>query len=135
MKIFTMQLRNANDNCRVLIDNELKEVDAMGNINCKAYNRAYNQPIRFMTHNYKKYSGGTVETYLNVNHGVVAECQMYGEFMAVKPASEVAKQLVGCKYRYDNVLKVLQNFEISDYFGSVKAEDVAACICSGDHSF
>lgn len=92
----------------------------------------YGQPIKFMTHNYKKYDGGTVETYMNVQHGVVEECQMFGEFMASRPASEVARQLIGCKYQYDSVLNVLKRFKISEYFGSIDAEEVANCICCLD---
>ena len=66
---------------------------------------------------------------MNVREGRIEECLMYGDFMALRPASEVAGRLTGCRYRYEEVLEVLQEFRIRDYFGTIEANEVAACIC------
>lgn len=70
-----------------------------------------------------------MEVYMNVKEGYIEECLMYGDFMALRPAEEVAKELIGCRYRYEEVLEVLGRFKIRDYFGSIEDNEVAASIC------
>ena len=49
--------------------------------------------------------------------------------MALLPATEVEQHLIGCKYQYEEVLKMLGELTVSDYFGTITKEEVASCIC------
>ncbi|BDF06014.1 lipoate--protein ligase [[Clostridium] hylemonae] len=112
-----------------LPEKELVQIERLKREKYETWEWNYGQPINCAIHNYKKYEGGTVEVYMNVREGRIEECLMYGDFMALRPASEVAGRLTGCRYRYEEVLEVLQEFRIRDYFGTIEANEVAACIC------
>lgn len=108
---------------------EIKQVKKRRNEKYAAWEWTYGCPIKCAIHNYRKYDGGSVEVYMNVANGLIKECEMYGDFMALRPASEVASALLGCRYQYEDVMKVLKKFRISDYFGSVCIKEVALSIC------
>ena len=113
----------------ILTEKELAQVEQMKSEKYETWEWNYAQPIKCAIHNYKKYEGGMVEVYMNVKEGYIEECLMYGDFMALRPAEEVAKELIGCRYRYEEVLEVLGRFKIRDYFGSIEDNEVAASIC------
>ncbi|KMZ54085.1 lipoate--protein ligase [Dorea sp. D27] len=112
-----------------LPEDELVMIEKLKRDKYETWEWNYGQPINCAIHNYKKYEGGTVEVYMNVREGRIEECLMYGDFMALRPASEVADRLTGCRYRYEEVLELLRQFRIRDYFGTIGADEVAACIC------
>lgn len=122
-------LEDAGYEALALTEDELAGIERLKRDKYETWEWNYGQPINCAIHNYKKYDGGTVEVYMNVREGRIEECLMYGDFMALRPASEVADGLTGCRYRYEEVLEVLREFRIRDYFGTIGAEEVAACIC------
>ena len=67
--------------------------------------------------------------YLEVKGGKILECRIYGDFMALLPAGEVEKRLTGCNYKYEDVLSVLDELTLPDYFGTITKKEVASCIC------
>lgn len=113
----------------VIPEEERREVMKLAEDKYRQWEWTYGHPLKCTIHNYKKYDGGTVEVYQNVENGIIKDCVMYGDFMAVKPASDVAERLKGCKYLYESVLNVLKHFKIKEYFGTIEAAEVAACIC------
>lgn len=112
-----------------LTDEEEKQVENLAREKYASWEWTYGNPIKCTIHNYKKCQGGTVEVYMNVKNGMIEECQMYGDFMALRPAYEVAEVLVGCRYGYQEVLEELKRFRIEEYFGMISAEEVALVIC------
>ena len=92
----------------------------------------YGLPIKYSAHNYRKFPGGTVEVYLNINKGRIETCQMFGDFMALRPASEVAGKLEECRYRYKDVERILAGLSIEEYFGTVSIGEVAKTICCAE---
>ena len=89
----------------------------------------YGHPAKCSIHNYQKYAGGVLEVYLEVKGGKILECRIYGDFMALLPAAEVEKRLTGCNYKYEDVLSVLDELTLPDYFGTITKKEVASCIC------
>ena len=89
----------------------------------------YGHPAKCSIHNYQKYAGGVLEVYLEVKGGKILGCRIYGDFMALLPAAEVEKRLTGCNYKYEDVLSVLDELTLPDYFGTITKKEVASCIC------
>ena len=70
-----------------------------------------------------------LEVYLEVKGGKILECRVCGDFMALLPAGEVEKRLTGYNYKYEDVLSVLDELTLPDYFGTITKKEVASCIC------
>lgn len=108
---------------------ELLEVEKLKREKYEMWEWTYGRSIKCTVHNYKRYAGGTVEVYMNIQNGRIKECVMYGDFMALRPASEVAEKLIGCRYLYEDILEVLSSIYVWEYFGEISAEEVAKSIC------
>lgn len=108
---------------------ELLEVEKLRNEKYATWEWNYGHPVRCSIHDYQKYAGGVLEVYLEVKGGKILECRIYGDFMALLPAAEVEQRLTGKSYRYEDILSVLDELTLQDYFGTITKEEVASCIC------
>ena len=122
-------LRGMPHNILNLSVEEEKEVEKLSREKYASWEWTYASPIKCNVHNYQRYEGGTVEVYVNMKDGIIEECQMYGDFMAQRPAMEIGEALKGCRYHLEDILSVLDDFAMEEYFGAIGAMEVALCIC------
>lgn len=108
---------------------EFLEVEKLKREKYETWEWTYGRSIKCTVHNYKKYGGGTVEIYMDIQNSRIKECVMYGDFMALRPASEIAKKLIGCRYFYEDILEIISSIDVWEYFGEISAEEVAQSIC------
>lgn len=76
----------------------------------------------------QKYPGGIMDVRLTVRNGVIAACTFYGDYMALRPSTEVAEALIDCRYDADAVGKRLASIPLAEYFGSITLEEILACL-------
>lgn len=112
-----------------LSEADLLEAEKLKREKYETWEWIYGRSMKCTVHNYKRYPGGTVEVYMNIQGGKITQCIMYGDFMALRPAAEAAEKLVGCRYLYEDILEVISEFHIWEYFGEITAEEVARSIC------
>lgn len=65
---------------------------------------------------------GTFDVRLNVEGGKIAEAAVFGDFFGVWDAQEFAGKLVGVKYDEEAVRALLDEVELTRYFGAVTKE-------------
>lgn len=78
--------------------------------------------------NRKRFAGGTVDIRLSIEKGIITEAAVYGDFLSLKPVSEIAEALKGCACNDASVKEILDRFTPADYFGTVTAEEVLQTI-------
>ncbi|MDL2313880.1 lipoate--protein ligase [Desulfovibrio sp. OttesenSCG-928-C14] len=83
---------------------------------------------KFNFHNIEKYDGGFLELFLDVREGVIDSCAFYGDFMALRPAAEVAEKLTGARYERGAVAAILAALPLGEYFGTLDLEDILDCM-------
>lgn len=88
------------------------------------YDWNYGRSPEFQFENRKRFSGGTVDVRLNVKKGIILEAAIFGDFLSLKPASELASALSGIPYDRENVKSVLSCFETADHLGSVTLDEL-----------
>lgn len=69
-----------------------------------------------------------MDVRLTVRNGVIAACTFYGDYMALRPSTEVAEALIDCRYDADAVGKRLASIPLAEYFGSITLEEILACL-------
>ena len=74
------------------------------------------------------FAGGTVDVRLNIEKGVITEASIFGDFLSLKPASEIAGALCGVRYDEKDIRAVLSVFEIGDYMGQITKEELLSVI-------
>ena len=77
-------------------------------------------------HGKKRWQGGTLELYYSVRRGAISEIRFYGDFLAMCPLKDIADALTGCRYRPEDVGKILDRFDLSYYFGTISRREILA---------
>lgn len=88
------------------------------------YEWNYGKSPAFLFKNKKRFPGGTVDVRLNISKGIIEEAAVYGDFLSLKPASDLASALAGIPYDPEKVKSVLSCFEIADYLGTVTPDEL-----------
>ena len=76
----------------------------------------------------KRFSGGTFEVRLQLEKGIITDAAIFGDFMSLKPASDIAASLTGTRYQKEDVEKVLEKFILTDYLGTITKEEALSVI-------
>jgi len=76
----------------------------------------------------KKFAGGIIEAHLNIAKGVIRDAVLFGDFMSLRPVSEVCSALQGIPYTYADVRTALKNLTFADYFGTITLDEVLECL-------
>ena len=75
--------------------------------------------------------GGLVQIFMNVEKAKINDIKIYGDFLSKKNISHILEELKGTEYSKDAILKVLNKFNLSEYFGTITAEDLVNLILKG----
>ena len=74
--------------------------------------------------NSKKFIGGTVEVHLQVEHGVITGCRIFGDFFGKKDVSDLEVALIGEKHSKDEIKNILSRFDINEYMFNVDLDEL-----------
>ena len=84
----------------------------------------YGQSPKAAIQHRKHFPQGTVDFRLTIKDGRIATLTTYGDFFGQKPIEEFEKQLIGTRYERTAVKNVLDNIELSNYFGKISETDI-----------
>lgn len=73
----------------------------------------------------RRFSFGAVDFYANVKHGKIDECRFYGDFFVNKDIAGLEKALQDTLFRKEDVLKVLHEVNVTDYFVGSQEQELA----------
>jgi len=77
----------------------------------------------------RRFPAGEIDVHVDVQAGRVAAVRIFGDFMGRNDVVELETRLIGLPYERAAVLDALAGIDVSDFFGDVSADDVAAVIC------
>lgn len=72
----------------------------------------------------RRFSFGAVDFYANIKQGKIDECRFYGDFFVNKDIAMLEKALQGTLFRKEDVLHVLKEARVSDYFVGAQEQEV-----------
>lgn len=75
----------------------------------------------------RRFNTGKIEVRLNVKDGFIKECKIYGDFFGVKDVSEIEEKLKGEKFKEDNIISILKEIDLTQYFGEITLEEFLTC--------
>lgn len=71
----------------------------------------------------KRFTGGTLDIRMTVDHGVIKGIKIFGDFLAVRPVSILEESLIGCAYRKDAIVQAIADLPIAECLGGITAEE------------
>ncbi len=72
----------------------------------------------------RRFPAGKVEFFLDIEKGKIKNCQIYGDFLALRDVIEIEKALQGKPYRENDIREALSKFDLSYYFGNISLEEI-----------
>ncbi|MGL4207809.1 MAG: lipoate--protein ligase [Candidatus Adiutrix sp.] len=118
------------DGCEPLILSPEDEI-AIEALRLNKYNSwdwNYGTSPEFTMRNLKRFSGGILEVYLKVQKGLIVGCVFYGDFMALRPAEEVATAICGLRYEQAVLKPSLALLPLAEYFGTITLDEIIHCL-------
>jgi lipoate-protein ligase A len=111
-----------------LAGDELAEIDQI-------FQKKYGNPSwnfgnspKFSFHNSKRFAGGKVEVYLDIDKGAVASCFIRGDFLGVSPIGELEEIFENKLFQFQVFSAALENISLRPYLGSITKDEFLSCI-------
>ncbi|WP_032120585.1 lipoate--protein ligase [Clostridium amazonitimonense] len=72
----------------------------------------------------KKFQGGTVESNIEVQEGIIKEIKIFGDFFGKEDIKFLENKLIGIKHERSAILKALEDVDISRYMSNISKENL-----------
>ncbi|MGE7091616.1 lipoate--protein ligase [Lysinibacillus sp. NPDC048646] len=83
----------------------------------------YGKSPRFNIQKTHRFPTGGIDIRLDVNHGIIEEVHIFGDFFGVGDMVDVEQRLVGTNYNRTAIAEALADIDIPKYFGGVTTEE------------
>ena len=113
-----------------LMEEELREVQRLRDEKYATWDWNYGKSPAYDMVNHRRFAGGTLEVHMNVRSGVIREIAFSGDFLSRRELAPVTEALCGCAVEPESVDRVLHQFPLEEYFGTITAEEVRDTVCN-----
>jgi lipoate-protein ligase A len=86
------------------------------------WNFGYSPP--YSIENSRRFSGGKVEVFLDVEKGIIKNCQIFGDFLSLCDISGIERALRDKRYHSETIEKTLKMFDLKYYFGDISLSEI-----------
>lgn len=108
-----------------------EELNAVREIKLEKYDTwewNYGKSPVFDVKNRQRFSGGTLEVQLSIKNGRIVDIVFFGDFLSRKSLTEIMDALKGCPLRKADVEKSISCFELEDYFGAIRKDEIISLL-------
>lgn len=88
----------------------------------------YGQSPAFNFHTSQRFTGGKVEVKADVDNGAIGSIRFFGDYLGLHDVAEIEQQLIGKRFRKDDVAAVFAQFAMPQYFGTISETDLLALL-------
>ncbi|WP_124059220.1 lipoate--protein ligase [Vaginisenegalia massiliensis] len=111
-----------------LTDEDWAEVEKIRQERFGNWDWNYGQSPEFAIEKSQKFPFGFVDFRFNVKQGLIDQVKIYGDFFGLGEIADVEQALVGTKFDRQAVEQVLEQLDVSAYFGRVTKEELLTLI-------
>ena len=107
-----------------------KDIQAINELKERKYDTwewNYGKSPKFNFKNSKRFANGKLEVLLDVNNGVITECKIYGDFLALRSVNDLEEKIKGIRYEKSAVEDMLKGFNLTQYFGNINLHEILEC--------
>lgn len=110
-----------------LSENDLVSITKLKESKYDTWEWNYGKSPKFNFKNSKRFTNGKLEVLLNVNGGLINECKIYGDFLALCSVDELEEKLRGIRYEKSAVECTLNSVNLTQYFGNITLDEILEC--------
>ncbi|CAH1852363.1 lipoate--protein ligase [Convivina intestini] len=111
-----------------LTDNQKADIMALRNQKFATWDWNYGHSPEFTYHNHAKFTGGSIDVYLNVEAGKISDIEFRGDFLGVRDWRDIKSEFIGQEYRPAVLEQLLQAHHDGQYFGSISDGELLSVI-------
>lgn len=106
-----------------LTEQDWKKIHELSKERYQTWEWNYGKSPRFNIQKTHRFPSGGIDIRLEVNHGIIEEAAIFGDFFGVGDVADVVERLNGVKYDRTAIAEALTDIEIQTYFGGITKED------------
>jgi len=103
---------------------DLAEINQIYEQKYGTHSWTFEQSPRFSLNNTKRFAGGKLDVYLDVDKGVIKSCSIRGDFLGFIPVRALEEKLENKRFQYKNISEALDGIEMEPYLGSVTCDEL-----------
>ena len=108
-------------------EKDFEEIKKLAEIKYGTWEWTYGESPVFNFKNSKRFDGGRLEVFMNIEKGFILNCKIYGDFLSLLGVEEIEHGLRGKKYEKREIQTFLDSFALFDYFGNIGSNDIVDC--------
>ncbi|AYG01420.1 lipoate--protein ligase [Lactococcus allomyrinae] len=120
------------DNELILSDNQLAGIKDWRDSQFSTWDWNYGESPKFAFSNHAKFTGGSIDVQVNVEHGKITEINFLGDFLGVRDWRDIKEQFIGIEFTPEAVHKVLTSNKEGQYFGTIENDELAQMFKADD---
>jgi len=75
---------------------------------------------------------GSIDIRLDVKHGLIKECKIFGDFFARRDIEELQFALIGTPYREEEIRKTFSRIDVKDYLPQSDNDEIIKLLCNNN---
>lgn len=111
-----------------LTDKDQKAIHQIELNRYRDWDWVFGQSPAFTVKKRKHFDAGTIDARFEVQDGKIKAVKIYGDFFGIEDVAKLEKAFIGKQYDSDVLEKVLQTFDLSQFFNGIPSEDVIGLI-------
>lgn len=108
--------------------NDINEIKKLSQKKYQTLDWIYGKNPKAKFHNRKKFPGGELEIYLDLDAYKIKNCKIYGDFLGIKDIESVEKMIEGTYYERKSVAAKLNRINMVEHFGTINKEEFLECL-------
>ena len=92
----------------------------------------YGRSPKFNMQRSKRFPIGEIDLRIFVEKGHIKDLKIFGDFFGKEPLENLEKRLIGSRYEKADILNVMKDVDIKEYFGDISKDDFADLIYGED---
>lgn len=112
----------------LLSEEELKQVELLKQKKYDSWEWNFGKSPKYDFCNKQRFDGGTLDVRFSLEKGRIMKVKFYGDFLSVKPLDELESAFLGCRFRNEDITIVLEQFNLKDFFGSIKKNEILSLL-------
>ncbi|MCK9471385.1 MAG: lipoate--protein ligase [Bacilli bacterium] len=111
-----------------LTEEDYQKIDKLMKEKYSTWEWNYGENPDFAIQKEKRFAGGKVSFNIDVSENLIKNVKIFGDFFGRTEISKLENVLVGVKFQRKDVLELLGNIDIEEYFYNITKEDIISLL-------
>ena len=88
----------------------------------------FEQSPKYSFHNGKRFPGGRVDVYLDIEKGAVSSCSIRGDFLGVVPIRDLERVFENRLFKHQVFAEALEGISLQPHLGNITIDEFLSCM-------